>query len=110
MRSDSRWRAALGIVFRTALPGITTAVLIAFARVAGETAPLLFTVGAFRKVNVNPFSGTNSSLSLQIYEFAKQVKPNLQERGWGAAFTLVAIAFLFTLLARIVTSAYQKRR
>ena len=94
----------------SALPGIVSGCLLAVARAAGETAPLLFTIGAFRKVNANVFSGANNSLSLQIYNFAKEVKPNLQERGWGAAFTLVAVAFLFTILARVVTSAYQRRR
>lgn len=103
-------RTILTVVLPSALPGIVSGCLLAVARAAGETAPLLFTIGAFRKVNPNVFSGANNSLSLQIYNFAKEVKPNLQERGWGAAFTLVAVAFLFTILARVVTSAYQRRR
>jgi phosphate transport system permease protein len=103
-------RTILTVVLPSALPGIVSGCLLAVARAAGETAPLLFTIGASRKINANVLSGANSSLSAQIFGLANEVKPNLQERGWGAAFTLVAIAFLFTVLARLMTNAYQKRR
>jgi phosphate transport system permease protein len=103
-------RTILTVVLPSALPGIVSGCLLAVARAAGETAPLLFTIGIVTKVNSNVFSGPNTSLSAQIFKNASQTLPGPQERGWGAAFTLVAITFLFTVIARLVTASYQKRR
>jgi phosphate transport system permease protein len=103
-------RTILTVVLPSALPGVVSGCLLAVARAAGETAPLLFTIGLVTKVNTNVFSGPNSSLSAQIFRNAGAVLPGPQERGWGAAFTLVAITFIFTVLARLITAAYQKRR
>ncbi|MEI7546715.1 MAG: phosphate ABC transporter permease PstA [Actinomycetota bacterium] len=103
-------RTIVSVVLPTALPGVVSGCLLAVARAAGETAPLLFTIGLVTKTNTNVFSGPNTSLSAQIFRNAGEVLPAPQERGWGAAFTLVAITFLFTIFARVVTSAYQKRR
>ena len=103
-------RTVTTVVLPSAAPGIVSGCLLAVARAAGETAPLLFTIGAAKKFNWNVLSGENTSLSYQIFQnaFAPQAGP--QERGWGAAFTLVAITFLFTVLARVITARYQKRR
>ena len=106
----SKSRTILTVVLPSALPGIVSGCLLAVARAAGETAPLLFTIGAARAVHGNIFNGANTALPAQIFENAKSLFPGAQERGWGAALTLVGIAFLFTLTARIVSSAYQKRR
>jgi phosphate transport system permease protein len=103
-------RTILTIVLPSALPGIVSGCLLAVARAAGETAPLLFTIGIVTKTNTNVFSGPNTSLSAQIFKNASQTLPGPQERGWGAAFTLVAITFIFTVIARLVTASYQKRR
>lgn len=103
-------RTILTVVLPSAMPGIISGCLLAVARAAGETAPLLFTIGAARAVQGNIFKGANTALPAQIFENAKSLFPGAQERGWGAALTLVMIAFLFTLTARIVSSAYQKRR
>ena len=72
--------------------------------------PLLFTIGAAKSFNWNAFSGANTALSYQIFQNAGQVLPGPQERGWGAALTLVAIAFTFTVLARAATAYWQRRR
>lgn len=103
-------RTILTIVLPSALPGVVSGCLLAIARAAGETAPLLFTIGFVTKVNTNLFDGPNTTLSYQIFKNASETLAGPQERGWGAAFTLVAITFLFTVLARLVTAAYQKRR
>lgn len=103
-------RTILTVVLPSALPGVVSGCLLAIARAAGETAPLLFTIGLVTKTNGNVFSGPNTALSAQIFRNASAVLPGPQERGWGAAFTLVVITFLFTVLARLVTAAYQKRR
>jgi phosphate transport system permease protein len=103
-------RTILTVVLPSALPGIVSGCLLAVARAAGETAPLLFTIGASRKSRLNIFSGANTALPAQIFENANSSYPGARERGWGAALTLVAITFLFTVTARIVTAAYRKRR
>jgi phosphate transport system permease protein len=103
-------RTVLTVVLPTALPGVVSGSLLAVARAAGETAPLLFTIGAAKTFNWNVFSGPNTTLSYQIFGNAGATLPGPIERGWGAAFTLVAIAFIFTVLARVITKAYQRRR
>jgi phosphate transport system permease protein len=97
-------RTILGIVIPKASPGIISGCLLAIARAAGETAPLIFTIGAAKRTNWNVFDGTNTSLSLQIYANAKESFPTAQERAWGAAFTLIALAVLFTVVARILSA------
>lgn len=103
-------RTVCTVVLPTAAPGVVSGCLLAVARAAGETAPLLFTIGAARTFNWNVFSGANTALSYQIFQNAFSPRAAAQERGWGAAFTLVAITFIFTVLARLVTSRYQRRR
>lgn len=103
-------RTILTIVLPSALPGVVSGCLLAIARAAGETAPLLFTIGFVTKVNTNLFDGPNTTLSYQIFKNASETLAGPQERGWGAAFTLVAITFIFTVIARLVTASYQKRR
>ena len=103
-------RTITTVVLPAALPGVVSGCLLAVARAAGETAPLLFTIGVVTKTHWNVLSGPNTTLSYQIFQNASQVLPGPQERGWGAAFTLVGITFVFTVLARLVTAAYQKRR
>jgi phosphate transport system permease protein len=102
-------RTILTVVLPSALPGIVSGCLLAVARAAGETAPLLFTIGVVTKRNWNVFSGPTTSLSYQIFTNASQTLPGPQERGWGAALTLVALTFLFTIVARVVTARYQRR-
>jgi phosphate transport system permease protein len=96
-----RWRVILRVVLPTALPGIVTGSLLAVARGAGETAPLLFSV-AF----INGFSGDltqrMNSLPLQIFNDVGQAQDRLVERAWGAALTLVALVLILTMLARLV--------
>ena len=103
-------RTITSVVLPSAAPRVVSGCLLAIARAAGETAPLLFTIGAAKNFNWNVFSGPNSALSYQIFQNAFSSKLPAQERGWGAAFTLVALAFLFTIIARIITGRYQKRR
>ncbi len=103
-------RTIATVVLPTALPGVVSGSLLAVARAAGETAPLLFTIGIVSKSNWNVLSGPNTTLSYQIFRNATQVLPGPQERGWGAALTLVAITFVFTVVARMVANRFQRRR
>jgi len=100
----TRSRTTMTVVLPSAAPGILSGCLLAVARAAGETAPLLFTIGAALKLNLNPWSGTNTALPMQIYANAKVVYPAANERAWGAALTLIALAFGFMFVARLVSS------
>jgi phosphate transport system permease protein len=97
-----RWRIVGRIVLPTALPGLITGSLLAIARAAGETAPLLFTAFA---VNATSFKldGPMNSLPLQIWNDVRQAQDRLVERAWGSALTLIVLILLLTLPARILS-------
>jgi phosphate transport system permease protein len=99
-------RTTLTVVLPRAAPGIVSGSLLAIARAAGETAPLIFTVGAAKATNWNPFKGTNTALSLQIYSNAKESFATAQERAWGSALTLIALAVIFMIAARILAARF----
>jgi phosphate transport system permease protein len=97
-----RWRTSLQIVLRTALGGIVTGVLVAVARVAGETAPLLFT--AFG----NSFWSTRLSqpiaaLPLQIFSYAISPYDDWHAQAWAGALVLIALVLIISVIARVVT-------
>ncbi|HEY6477185.1 MAG TPA: phosphate ABC transporter permease PstA [Polyangia bacterium] len=106
----SKSRTILAVVLPAALPGIVSGSLLAVARATGETAPLLFAMGAATEYNPNPFYQANTALSLQIFGNATSSFVAAQERAWGAALTLVLLTFLITLIARIVTARFAQRR
>ncbi|HEY7628499.1 MAG TPA: phosphate ABC transporter permease PstA [Ilumatobacteraceae bacterium] len=107
---SSTSRTTLRVVLPTASPGIISGCLLAVARAAGETAPLIFTIGAAKRTNWNVLTNTNTSLSMQIYGNAKEAFPAAHERAWGAAFTLIALAFLFTVVARVLSARLARSR
>jgi phosphate transport system permease protein len=102
----SRARTIMTVVLPAAISGITSGALLAVARAAGETAPLLFTIGAARKVNQHVFSGANTALSTQIFRNAQQSFAGAQDRAWGAALTLIVLVVLLTVMARVVTKRF----
>jgi phosphate transport system permease protein len=102
-------RVTATVVLPAALPGIVSGALLAIARAAGETAPLLFTIlSGTTTVNANVFSGANTSLPSQIFSNATQPYVGAQARGWGAALTLIALAFILMIAARLVTARFTK--
>jgi len=105
-----RWRTVLSVVIPAALPGVVSGAMLAIARAAGETAPLLFTIGRNQKINPNPLSGTNTSLSQEIWYNAQTPFKAATDRAWGAALTLIALVFLFTVLSRVVTARFATKR
>jgi len=105
-----RSRTIVTVVMPAALPGVLSGCLLAVARATGETAPLIFTIGAATKLNLNPFHQATTALSTQIFTNATSPFAGAQERAWGAALTLVAIAFAFTVVARIVSARFAARR
>ncbi|HEV8365218.1 MAG TPA: phosphate ABC transporter permease PstA [Gemmatimonadaceae bacterium] len=98
----SRWRTSLSIVLRTALPGIVTGALVAIARIAGETAPLLFTAlgnqfWSFR------LSEPIAALPLQIYVFAISPYDDWHRLAWAGALVLIGVVFVISVAARAAT-------
>jgi phosphate transport system permease protein len=103
---NRKWRTILQVVLPSALGGIVSGAMLAVARAAGETAPLLFTVGTVSRINWNVFQGTTTTLSLQIFQNATLPYENTQDRAWGAAFTLILMVVVLTASARWVASRY----
>ena len=97
-----RWRTSLQIVLRTALGGIVTGVLVAVARVAGETAPLLFTAlgNNFWSLNLNK---PIAALPLQIFQYAISPYDEWHSQAWAGALVLIVLVLVISILARIVT-------
>lgn len=102
-------RTIVRVVLPAAAPGIVSGSLLAVARAAGETAPLLFVVGTTFRTNRDLFDGSTTALSVQIFKNAAQPFPGAQDRAWAAALTLIGIVFLFTILARVVTTLFARR-
>jgi len=96
-----RWRVIARVVLPAALPGIVTGVLLAVARAAGETAPLLFTATIVKATSYD-LGGPMNSLPAQIFSDVGQAQDRLVTRAWGAALTLVVMIFIFTTLARLL--------
>jgi phosphate transport system permease protein len=103
------WKTTLSVVLPAALPGIVSGAMLAVARAAGETAPLLFTIGIVRETNTSMF-GPNTALSTQIFANASQPFPGAIDRAWGAALTLVLVVFVLTVIARLVAARFSMDR
>jgi phosphate transport system permease protein len=97
-----RWKVIFRIVLPTALPGMITGVLLAVARAAGETAPLLFTAGSPKGTTTN-LSAFMNSLPVQIYNDVNSPTTAVVNRAWGAALTLVTLILLLNLVARLIS-------
>ena len=103
-------RTILTVVLPAAASGIVSGALLAIARAAGETAPLLFTIGAARSINTSLFGGEDTALSARIFENAKEAVATAQDRGWGAALALVLLTFTLTVIARVVTAIATRKK
>ena len=101
-------RVTVTVVLPAAVGGIVSGALLAVARAAGETAPLLFTILVATTVNWNVFSGTNTSLPSQIFANASSPYVGAQARGWGAALTLIVLAFILMVVARFITARFAR--
>jgi phosphate transport system permease protein len=97
-----RWRVIVRVVLPTALPGLVTGMLLAVARAAGETAPLLFTATIVQGTSFNLGERMNS-LPAQIFSDVGQAQDRLVGRAWGAALTLVLMILALTIVARLVS-------
>jgi len=104
-----RWRASLQIVLRAATPGIVTACLVAIARAAGETAPLLFTAFGNAYWSVDP-TRPIAALPLQIFAYAQSPYEDWRAKAWSGALVLLLLIIIMSLMARGVLRARQALR
>ena len=95
-----KWRTILKVVLPTAIGGITTGVMLAVARIAGETAPVMLLVFGSPSINTNPFEGEQSSLPFYIFEQWSNGNDPSYDRAWGAALVLIALVMILNLAAR----------
>jgi phosphate transport system permease protein len=100
-----KWKTIVKIVLPTAMAGIITGVMLAIARIIGETAPLLITTGVVTSVNGDPFNGR--MMNLAVFAFSQYKSPGVPpepyfERAWSAALALILIVMILNLLARLL--------
>jgi len=105
-----KWKTIARIVVPTALPGIISGILLALARVIGETAPVLVLVGYARSINYDPFDGNMASLPLLIYTELINPEPAGRLRVWGAALTLILIVAALYVAAAFVIRFLTRNR
>lgn len=97
----ARWRVALQLILPAAAPGVVTGCLLAVARAAGETAPLLFTSLGSSFFNVNPTTQMQA-LPLVVFHYAQQPYDELVQQAWGAALILILLTLLINVASRLV--------
>ncbi|WP_328426571.1 phosphate ABC transporter permease PstA [Streptomyces sp. NBC_00443] len=97
-----KWRTILKVVVPTSIGGITTGIMLAVARITGETAPVLLLVFGNSFINANPFEGAQASLPLYIYQqYANSAgSPAAYDRAWAASLTLIAFVMILNMVAR----------
>ncbi|MSP52762.1 MAG: phosphate ABC transporter permease PstA [Gammaproteobacteria bacterium] len=95
-----RWRVTVKIAYRTAMSGMITAILLALARIAGETAPLLFTALNNQFPNANPLQPM-ANLPVTIFQFAMSPYRNWQHLAWAGALLITIVILLINLIARV---------
>lgn len=108
-----KWRTVLKVVLPTALSGLITSALLAIARVAGETAPLILLVGYAPRINADLFSGDQATLPMMIWDqLGKRGGSVTQftiERAWGAALVLVLVILILNVVARVIAKLTQPK-
>ena len=105
-----KWKTIVRIVLPTALPGMISGILLALARVLGETAPVLILVGYSTAINFDVFHGNMASLPLLIYTELKNPEAAGAMRVWGSALTLILIVALLYVLAGFVNRFLTRNR
>jgi len=101
-----KWRTTVTVVIPAAISGIMSGALLAIARAAGETAPIVLVVGLTYRTNWSLFNGGNTALPALIYGNASSPYQPAVDLAWGAALTLVAIVLIATLIGRFIAARY----
>jgi phosphate transport system permease protein len=105
-----KWKTITKVVLPTAFAGLITGVMIAVARIVGETAPLLVTTGVVDSMNSDPFNGRMQNLAVYAYNEYRSpgvFKQAAYDKAWAAALTLIAIVMLLNIAARLVYRRYK---
>jgi phosphate transport system permease protein len=105
-----KWKVVVKVVLPTAFAGLVTGVMLATARIIGETAPLLVTTGVVDSLNTNPFSGRMQNLAVYAYNEYRSpgvMKQASYDRAWAAALTLIVIVMILNVIARLVYRRYK---
>jgi len=105
-----KWKTITKIVLPTAFAGLVTGVMIAIARIVGETAPLLVTTGVVDSMNTDPFNGRMQNLAVYAYNEYRSpgvMKQASYDKAWAAALTLIAIVMILNVAARLVYRRYK---
>jgi phosphate transport system permease protein len=95
-----RWRTVLGIILPSSVGGILTGTVLAVARAAGETAPLLFTSSIFANTVQTDVTKAMPNIPVLIFEYSEQADPALHEQAWAAALVLMAFVLVASLAAK----------
>ncbi|GAA3164000.1 phosphate ABC transporter permease PstA [Streptomyces ramulosus] len=95
-----KWRTILKVVLPTSIGGITTGVMLAVARITGETAPVMLLVWGAKTINNNPFQDAQQSLPLYVFQQWQQGSDASYDRAWAAALVLIAFVMILNLVAR----------
>jgi phosphate transport system permease protein len=105
----SKWRTVLSVVLPSAWGGIITGTTLAVARAAGETAPLLFTCALFgTQVSTDPSQGV-ATMPIIIFEYSESPDSNLQSQAWAAAFVLIAVILVTSLISRLMLERSRRK-
>jgi phosphate transport system permease protein len=104
----TQWRTVANVVIPAAKSGLVTAIILGIARVVGETAPLLVTMGGADAVNLNPLDGNMSAFPMYVWKNLLIGSPNAISRAWLGLFVLMVLVLIFFAMARYFSSA--KRR
>ena len=105
-----KWKTITKIVLPTAFAGLVTGVMIAIARIDGETAPLLVTTGVVDSMNTDPFNGRMQNLAVYAYNEYRSpgvMKQASYDKAWAAALTLIAIVMILNVAARLIYRRYK---
>jgi len=105
----SRWRAVLGVILPTAFGGIVTGTVLAVARAAGETAPLLFTTSIFANHVSTDVTHSMANIPVLIFIYSEQPDPALHQDAWAAAVVLIGFVLLASLAARLLLARSRRK-
>jgi phosphate transport system permease protein len=105
----TQWKTVSLVVVPAARSGLLTAVILGVARIAGETAPLLFTVGVFDSFNFNPIEGQNSALPVIIWSGLNGGSAESIQRAWSAIFVLLVVVLVIFVSARVFGKKSMKK-
>jgi len=105
-----KWKTIVKVVLPTSFAGLVTGVMLATARIIGETAPLLVTTGVVTSMNTNPFQGRMQNLAVYAYNEYRSpgvMKQASYDRAWAAALVLIVIVMILNVIARLVYRRYK---